>query len=232
MGKIYGYVRVSTRKQTLTRQIKNIKDEYPKAILYKEVYTGTKQSRPEWSKLLNIVKEGDMIVMDSVSRMSRVSEPGFSDYKDLFEKGVELVFLKEPHINTSVFRAAANNMVNVSISTGNEAIDNYFKGNIELINKLLLKLAEQQILLAFQQSEKEVSDLKDRIKEGLRGKKTGPEKGSVYKTKKRLECISIIMKHSSTFGGSLNDEELIALCKCSRNSYYKYKREARRLLII
>ena len=224
MSKTYAYVRVSTRKQTLSRQIRNITNEYPKAIIYKEYYTGTKQNRPEWSKLLNVVKQGDCIVMDSVSRMSRASEPGFLDYKMLFERGVELVFLKEPHINTTVFKAAASNIIKLSISTGNDAVDTFFKGNIALINKLLLELAEQQILLAFQQSEKEVSDLHERISEGLIGKKTGPKKGTSYNTVKSLKCIETIKKHSLTFGGNLTDEEVMLLCGCSRNSFYKYKR--------
>jgi hypothetical protein len=34
-----------------------------------------------------------------------------------------------------------------------------------------------------------------------------------------------IKKHSRDFGGSLDDSDVITLCGCSRNSYYKYKRE-------
>jgi ACT domain-containing protein len=40
-----------------------------------------------------------------------------------------------------------------------------------------------------------------------------------------LSCKSIILKHSKDFGGSLEDPEVIKLCGCSRNSYYKYKKE-------
>ena len=35
----------------------------------------------------------------------------------------------------------------------------------------------------------------------------------------------IIKKHSKTFGGSLSDKEVMAIAKCSRNAYYKYKSE-------
>lgn len=41
MGKIYGYVRISTKKQNMERQIRNIQKEYPEAVIIKEVYTGT-----------------------------------------------------------------------------------------------------------------------------------------------------------------------------------------------
>ena len=53
MGKIYGYVRISTKKQNMDRQIRNIQKEYPEAVIIKEVYTGTKfQGRKELNKLI------------------------------------------------------------------------------------------------------------------------------------------------------------------------------------
>lgn len=42
MAKIYGYARISTHKQNIERQVRNIKAVYPTAIIIKEVYTGTK----------------------------------------------------------------------------------------------------------------------------------------------------------------------------------------------
>lgn len=67
---------------------------YPSAILYEEAYTGTKIDRPKFKTLLRLVKPGDTIVFDEVSRMSRNAEEGFELYKELYDKGVELVFLK------------------------------------------------------------------------------------------------------------------------------------------
>ena len=49
--------------------------------------------------------------------------------------------------------------------------------------------------------------------------------GTTLTTKKSVECKAIIKKHSKDFGGSLEDPDVIKLCGCSRNSYYKYKRE-------
>ena len=70
MGKIYGYVRISTKKQNMERQIRNIQKEYPEAVIIKEVYTGTKfQGRKELNKLIKQLKAGDTVVFDSVSRM-------------------------------------------------------------------------------------------------------------------------------------------------------------------
>jgi DNA invertase Pin-like site-specific DNA recombinase len=93
-----------------------------------------------------------------------------------------------------------------------------------------MALAEEQIKAAFEQSEKEVNDLHTRISQGMReaknkGAHIGLPKGTSLTTKKSLECKAIIKKHSKDFGGSLEDPDVIKLCGCSRNSYYKYKRE-------
>lgn len=229
---IFGYCRVSTERQRLIRQINNIKAIYPTATILKEFYTGTSQDRPIWKKLINRLKPNDTIVFDSVSRMSRNADEGFEDYKMLYEKNVNLVFLNEPLINTDVYKQSKTNLLNLNISTGNKPIDDYFKGNVDLINKLLLSLAEQQIKLSFVQSEKEVQDLHKRISEGMReasyrGSRIGLPKGSKLITKKSRTCKDLIKKHSKDFNGSLNDQDLLALCNCSRVSFYKYKKEVK-----
>ena len=227
---IYAYCRVSTQHQKLARQITNITAVYPTATIIKEFYTGTKQDRPNWNKLMSQIKTGDTIVFDSVSRMSRNAEEGFKDYKMLYESGVNLIFLNEPLINTSVFDSTKNNLLNINIETGNAAVDTFFKGNIELINNFMMALAEEQIKAAFAQAEKEVTDLHIRISQGMReaknkGTHIGLPKGTSLTTKKSIECKAMIKKHSKDFGGSLEDPAVIKLCGCSRNSYYKYKRE-------
>ena len=237
MGKIYSYCRISTKDQSIERQIRNAKNLYEEAIIVEEVYTGTKlEGRKEFEKLVGKwitendkevlrggkVKSGDTIVFDSVSRMSRNAEEGFKLYKDLFSKGIELEFIKEPHINTSTYKKA--------ISGGIELTGTIVDSILEGINKYLLALAEEQIKLAFIQSEKEVMDLRQRTKEGmetarLNGKQIGLEKGTKLTTKKSIEAKEIILKHSKDFNGTLNDPEVIKLCGISRNSYYKYKKE-------
>ena len=77
MCRTYGYARISSKKQSIDRQIRNIKAEYSEAIIYQEEFTGTKlEGRRKFESLLRIVKAGDTIVFDSVSRMSRNAEEG------------------------------------------------------------------------------------------------------------------------------------------------------------
>lgn len=230
---VYGYCRCSKKKQVITRQCTNIKNAYPDAVLIKEYYTGTTNDRKQWNWLKNSIKSGQTIVFDSVSRMSRNSDEGFSDYKELYLRGVNLVFLNEPHINTEVFKKSCDNMINVSIDSGNKAIDDYFRGNIQLINKLLLDLAEQQIKIAFDQSEKEVADLHKRISDGLRetaakGTKLGLKSGTKLVTKKSLVIKKAIKERLKEFGGDQEkDGDLIKIIGCSRNTYFKYKKEVK-----
>lgn len=221
---IYGYCRISTKKQSIDRQIRNIQKAYPTAHIVQEAYTGTSINRPEWSKLYRILKNGDMVIFDSVSRMSRNAEDGYALYEDLYKKGIQLVFLKEHHIDTDTYKKALSG----SIAMTGTNVDFILQG----INEYLLALAKEQIQIAFAQAEKEVIDLRQRTKEGLltaklNGKQVGREKGSCYETKKAIAAKKIITAHCRSFGGTLDDAECIRLTGLSRNTYYKYKQEIR-----
>jgi len=113
MKTTYGYCRISQRKQNIERQVRNIMAAYPelseKQVL-RETFTGTRvEGRKVFEKLLKAAREGkvERIIFDSVSRMSRDAESGFALYQELYGLDVDLVFLKEPHINSSVYREAA-----------------------------------------------------------------------------------------------------------------------------
>ena len=220
---IYGYCRISTKKQSLERQITNIQRDYPAARIYKDIYTGTTDNRPEFKKLMKVVRSGDTIVFDSVSRMSRDSETGIPDYFNLYGRNINLVFLKEPYINTDVYRSSVSQTIS---ATGNEIADCY----IEATNKVIQILARQQIKAAFDQSTKEVEDLHQRTREGIRearaaGKRIGVQKGEKLHVKKKDPAKKKILEYSKSFNGSLPDSEVIKLVGLSRNTYYKYKRE-------
>ena len=222
MAKIYGYSRISTNKQSITRQNRNILDSYPNAEIKQEVFTGTTTDRPVWSKLFKNAKEGDTIVFDSVSRMSRNAEEGFEEYMALYKRGVELVFIKEPHINTKTYKKALTNQIGLT----NTKIDKILEG----VNAFLEELAKEQIEIAFQQSEKEVMDLRQRTKEGLitakaNGKQVGRVVGSKIETKKAIEHKAKIIKLSKSFNGTLKDTEVLELLNIDRGTYYRYKKQ-------
>ena len=217
---IYGYCRISQKKQNIERQVRNILNAYPTSIIIREAYTGRKIiGRKEWEK---IYKPGDLIVFDSVSRFSRNAEEGFELYQDLYYKSVDLVFLKEPQINTETFKRALDRAIPMTGTNVDYILDG--------INKFLLELAKDQIRLAFEQAEKEVEDLRQRTREGietarLNGKQIGACPGTKHITKKSIKVKAIIEKHSSDFNGNLSDMEIMQMTGISRNTYYKYKKE-------
>lgn len=234
---IYGYARVSTMKQKLERQIDNIKREFPGAVIITEKYTGTKQDRPEWNKLVEQIKKESAkstditLVFDEVSRMSRNAAEGFQDYKMLYDMGVNLVFLKERHIDTDNFRQALKSKVAMT-GTDVDII-------LAAVNEYMMKLAERQIEIAFQTAQAEVDYLHQRTKEGVLkaqaegkqvGRKEGTKAGKDFKeSKKAIKAKAKILEHSKDFNGKLSDADCIAVAGISRNTFYKIKKQLKEM---
>lgn len=84
-----GYARVSTVQQDLEAQLQLLKKEDCEKV-YKDKFTGTKKVRPEFSKLLNELKEGDTLVVTKLDRFARSTVDGINIIKELFEKGVKV----------------------------------------------------------------------------------------------------------------------------------------------
>ena len=98
------------------------------------------------------------------------------------------------------------------------------------VNKFMMNKVEQDIFKAFEQSEKEVADLRQRTREGiqtarLNGKQIGAVEGTTHETQKSREKKPMIIKYSRSFDGTLSDKDCMRLIGLSNNTYYKYKRE-------
>ena len=91
---VYGYARVSTRQQDLSRQL-DLLDRYECNKIYTEKISGIRANRPELNKLKKRVKENDKIIIESFSRLGR-STKDLIDLVYFFEKkGVKLISIKE-----------------------------------------------------------------------------------------------------------------------------------------
>lgn len=86
-----GYARVSKIDQDLEKQIQQLKLVGCERI-YEEKITGTKIDRPELEKLLDQLREGDVVVVAELTRLSRST-------KDLF-KIVEIIESKKANIKS------------------------------------------------------------------------------------------------------------------------------------
>lgn len=233
--KVFAYARVSTKKQSLQRQIDNIREYAPTAEITTEKFTGTTTNRPEWQKLkakaLKAAANGDevTIIFDSVSRMSRNAAEGIAEYFQLYNAGIALVFLKEHHIDTSTYEADLQQQ-EIQLTTGDKAADKMINTILGAIKEYQTALAKRQIEIAFQQAQKEAQDTQTRVKEGMAAsgasaKIAETRTGKTYTTAKERQAKRKIKEHSKTFGGSLNDSDCMQMCGVSLATYYKYKKE-------
>src|SRR3954462_1758441 len=85
----HGYARVSTTHQDLEAQLQALEKEGCE-IIYKDKFTGTKTDRPEFNKLIEILKEGDTLVVTKLDRFARTTSDGINTVKELFERGVKV----------------------------------------------------------------------------------------------------------------------------------------------
>lgn len=227
--KVYGYARVSTEKQVLKRQLTAIKERYPDAVIYSEKFTGkTTEGREKWNKLLSVVEAGDVIIFDSVSRMSRSAEDGVRDYMMLYERGVSLEFIQNPSVNTEVFRKAMEQSITISRTGG--AVDVLLEGIEKGLNEYFKLLAAEQVRIAYLEGQHEIEERSHNISKALAERKRdgvtlGRPKGSKQETEKSRKAKTEIKRLSASFDGSNNDTEVCAILGISRNSLKKYRTE-------
>lgn len=115
--------------------------------------------------------------------MSRNSKEGVELYEQLFNKGVNIIFLKESYINTEVYRQAIKNQIKVDFDIEDKATNDLITSMIDALNKYTIELLRKQIEEVFAQSQKEVDDLHQRTSEGLLTAKLNGKR--VRKTKRR-----------------------------------------------
>ena len=83
----YGYSRISTIEQDLRSQMKMLEAENCDYI-YMEKFTGTKMDRKEFNNLLEVLEEGDILVVTKLDRFARSVRGGIEVIKQLFDMGV------------------------------------------------------------------------------------------------------------------------------------------------
>lgn len=96
---IYGYARVSTVSQantgsSLEDQIHMLQDAgVPEENIFSESYTGTTVDRPQLKKLLDLLQQGDKLVVTKLDRFARTAIEGGAIVKQLHERGVTIHIL-------------------------------------------------------------------------------------------------------------------------------------------
>ena len=94
---VYGYARVSTKGQakngnSLEIQEKTLREAGATEI-YVDAFTGTKKERPEFQKLMCVLKPGDMLIVTKLDRFARSMSQGSELVSKLIDKGVKVLIL-------------------------------------------------------------------------------------------------------------------------------------------
>ena len=190
------YLRASTKDQDAERALQILQDlnqnlNLGETIVYVENYSGTKLDRPELNKLLSEANQGDTLLVESIDRLSRLTQRDFQELKRrIQEKGLRLVVADLP---------TTYQMIQTS--------DSITHSILELINNMLIDLLATMARL---DSEKRI----ERIKQGLArsGYKPTGKKANEAKHKRIKELLVV---------GNMTKEEIAKAVNCGVATVYR-----------
>ena len=190
------YLRASTKDQDAERALQILQDlnqnlNLGETVVYVENYSGTKLDRPELNKLLSEANQGDTLLVESIDRLSRLTQQDFQELKRrIQEKGLRLVVADLP---------TTYQMIQTSDSITNSILD--------LINNMLIDLLATMARL---DNEKRI----ERIKQGLArsGYKPTGKKANEAKHKRIKELLA---------AGNMTKEEIAKAVNCGVATVYR-----------
>ncbi len=99
---LIGYARVSTIEQNLDRQIDALKEAgVDERNIYQEKVTGTKADRPELKRMLDMLREGDVVIISDLTRISRSTKDLLDIIEKIKAKGASIRSLKDTWLDTT-----------------------------------------------------------------------------------------------------------------------------------
>ena len=190
------YLRASTKDQDAERALQILQDlnqnlNLGETIVYVENYSGTKLDRPELNKLLSEANQGDTLLVESIDRLSRLTQQDFQELKRrIQEKGLRLIVADLP---------TTYQMIQTS--------DSITHSILELINNMLIDLLATMARL---DNEKRI----ERIKQGLArsGYKPTGKKANEAKHKRIKELLVV---------GNMTKEEIAKAVNCGVATVYR-----------
>lgn len=89
-----GYVRCSTAEQNEARQLHMMEVQGAEKVFVDKA-SGKNTDRPQFHEMMNFVRQGDTVVVESISRIARNTRDLLAITSDFTERGIEFVSLKE-----------------------------------------------------------------------------------------------------------------------------------------
>ena len=194
------YVRASTKEQDAERALDSLRAFAVglghNITEYIENHTGTKLERPQLNKLLDESKDGDILLVESVDRLSRLTQDDFSTLKQrIKDKGLRLVVQDLPTTHA---------LINTT--------DDITNAVLTVVNNMLIDLLATMARL---DNEKR----RERIKQGLEraGYKPTGKKADAKKHDRIKELAAL---------GSMTKEEIAKALDCGVATVYRVLKES------
>jgi len=206
---IYGYARISTDLQDLTRQkTKLVESGVAEENIFVDIGTGKNFNRIQLRKLVDkTIKNGDTIYICSLDRLGRDIRGIEEEYNLITNKrGCTIISIAEPFLK----------------STGIAEIDN-------LINPIILKMlswfADREREQMLQRQKQAYDSMKKNEKGKLISNKTGVVLGRKPKSKEFTKEQKQILKQWIEETGELSTKYVLLVLKVSRPTLFKLKKE-------
>lgn len=213
----FGYMRISTKeerqKQSFLRQevaLHKYAEEHNFefiSILQEDVSGKSFENRKQWKKVEQLAHEGDTIVFKDISRFTRETENGYKKYMELFDRGIELIFIDNPTVSTPYIRK----MLDIA-KEQNLIAKITLENTVKLLLMVELDRVEQERLITVK-----------RIKDGIQAsnKKSGRKIGQLDKMTEELrEDIQQYLNDRT-----IKQVDLMKKHNISRNTLKKYVNE-------
>lgn len=193
---IYGYCRVSTKNQKISRQVEALLEygvEY--ANIYMDTYTGSEIRRKGLDELREVLKSGDTIVIKEIDRLGRNRSQTIELIKELIANDIDLVVLDTPYLQEFIIRELKKN-----------------EGFMEIMANTLLSL----ILEVAEQERKKI------LMRTSEGKRKALEKGIVFGRKQKITKDVFLEYYTQVLNELLTPKDVQKLLNISKQSYYNY----------
>lgn len=199
------YIRVSTKEQNEGRQLEIAKDMgIDEKCIFINKESGKSLERPEWEKLIRMLRVDDTLIVQDLSRLSRNKSDIKDIWKKLLEEGINIEVVNMPILNTEKYQDLG--------SMG------------QLVSDIVFELLSWMV-------EEERDRIKTNQKQGIElAKEQGKYKGRPVKYHKNATGADKLVYDAVIKGleDGVSVQDLAKGLKISRNTIYKLKREIER----
>lgn len=210
---VYGYASTKTPRQAVQTQINKIKELFPESVVCYDDYKQL-ETRPSLKSLIGHLKEGDTVIMDTITRAAEQPQDASDIYIEIIVKGARIQFIKDSMINSDLFAS--------TISQVGDYYDN--EKDVRSARDLLFSLLDRQIQAIFMQERTTAEQRSELLSRTIRQSSSRPGRRPKDKIQRDEEeqAKLIIKTNAKAFGGWANAEETAKLAGISISTYYRY----------